>query len=176
MNITTLKEYSMEVNAWVIFVAAVIPLIVGFVWYNPKVFGSAWLKTSGLTEEEAASGNMAVIFGLSYVFGVFLAAMLMPITIHQFGIMSLMASELDFNVVGSEAHTYFSEIMGRIGERNRDFGHGSFHGAFAGLLFALPIIGTLSLFERRGFKYIAIHVGYWVVTLALMGGMIAQFA
>ena len=154
--------------------AALIPLITGAVWYNPKVFGNAWLKTSGLTEEEAASGNMAVIFGLSYVFGIFLAAMLMPLVVHQFGVMSLLASELDFTVAGSESHTYFAEFMERFGDKHRDFGHGSFHGAFAGLMFALPIIGTISLFERRGFKYIAIHTGYWMLTLALMGGVIAQ--
>ena len=165
----------MEFNIWVIFVAALIPLITGAVWYNPKVFGNAWLKTSGLTEEEAQSGNMAVIFGLSYVFGLFLAAMLLPIVIHQFAVSSLMISEVDFGVAGSESHTYFAEIMERMGDRNRDFGHGSFHGAFAGFLFALPVIGTISLFERRGFKYIAIHTGYWMLTLALMGGIIGQW-
>ncbi len=166
----------MEINFWVIFVAALIPLVTGAVWYNPKVFGNAWLKSSGLSEEQAASGNMAVIFGLSYVFGIFLAAMLLPIVIHQFGIMSLMATELDFDLVGSESHTYFLEIMERLGEKHREFSHGSFHGGFAGFLFALPVIGTLSLFERRGFKYIAIHTGYWILTLALMGGLIAQLA
>ncbi len=166
----------MEINFWVIFVAALIPLVTGAVWYNPKVFGNAWLKSSGLSEEQAASGNMAVIFGLSYVFGIFLAAMLLPIVIHQFGIMSLMATEFDFDQVGSESHTYFLEIMERLGEKHREFSHGSFHGAFAGFLFALPVIGTLSLFERRGFKYIAIHTGYWILTLALMGGLIAQLA
>jgi len=166
----------MDFNIWVIFVAALIPLVTGFVWYNPKVFGTAWLKTSGLTEEEAASGNMAVILGLSYVFGIFLAAMLLPIVIHQFAIASLMITEVDFSVVGSESHTYYTEIMDRLGDRNRAFSHGSFHGAFAGFLFALPIIGILSLFERRGFKYIAIHTGYWILTLALMGGVIAQWA
>lgn len=166
----------MDFNIWVIFVAALIPLVTGAVWYNPKVFGTAWLKTSGLTEEEAASGNMAVIFGLSYVFGIFLAAMLLPVVIHQFSIASLMITEADFSVVGSESHTYYTEIMERLGDRNRAFSHGSFHGAFAGFLFALPIIGILSLFERRGFKYIAIHTGYWILTLALMGGVIAQWA
>jgi len=32
------------------------------------------------------------------------------------------------------------------------------------------------MFERRGFKYIAIHGGYWMLTLGLMGGIICQFA
>ena len=166
----------MEFNVWVIFVAALIPLITGAVWYNPKVFGTAWLKSSGLTEEQAASGNMAVIFGLSYVFGIFLAAMLVPIVVHQFAITSMMIDEVDFNVVGSESHTYFTEIMERLGDRNRAFSHGSFHGSFAGLLLALPIIGTISLFERRGFKYTAIHTGYWILTMSLMGGVISHWS
>jgi hypothetical protein len=45
-----------------------------------------------------------------------------------------------------------------------------------GLTLALPIIGINALFERRGFKYIAINVGYWVVSMAIMGGIICQFA
>jgi hypothetical protein len=44
-----------------------------------------------------------------------------------------------------------------------------------GLFFALPVMGTNALFERKGFKYIAINVGYWTVTLALMGGVICHF-
>ena len=46
----------------------------------------------------------------------------------------------------------------------------------AGLFFALPIIGVISLFERKGFKYIAIHAGYWTLTLTLMGGILCQLA
>jgi hypothetical protein len=165
----------MDFNIWVFFVAALVPLITGAIWYNPKVFGAAWLKTSGLTDEEAQSGNMAVIFGLSYVFGLFLAVMLLPIVVHQLAISSLMIDEVDFAVVGSESQVYFTEIMERFNGNNRNFGHGAFHGAFAGIFFALPIIGTLGLFERRGFKYMAIHVGYWTITLALMGGVIANW-
>ncbi|HRN41812.1 MAG TPA: DUF1761 family protein [Vicingus sp.] len=32
------------------------------------------------------------------------------------------------------------------------------------------------MFERKGFKYIAINSGYWIITLGLMGGVICQFA
>ena len=61
------------------------------------------------------------------------------------------------------------------GNRFRTFKHGALHGTIAALFFSLPILGTMSLFERKGFRYIAIHVGYWVVTLALMGGALCQF-
>ncbi|MEM1124806.1 MAG: DUF1761 domain-containing protein, partial [Bacteroidota bacterium] len=29
-----------------------------------------------------------------------------------------------------------------------------------------------ALFERRGWKYIWIHTGYWFITLALIGGLL----
>jgi lysylphosphatidylglycerol synthetase-like protein (DUF2156 family) len=58
----------------------------------------------------------------------------------------------------------------------RTFKHGAFHGIIATIGLVLPIIGINALFERRGFKYIALHVGYWLVCLILMGGFICQFA
>jgi Protein of unknown function (DUF1761) len=166
----------MDYHIWVFFVAALVPLVIGSIWYNPKVFGTAWLKSSGLTEEQAASGNMAVIFGLTYVFGLFLATMLLVVVIHQNGVMSLLASDPDFSVAGSDINNYYTDFMSQFGQMHRTFGHGAFHGSMVGLFFALPLIGVNGLFERRGFKYVAIHTGYWILTLALMGGVIAQWA
>ena len=50
--------------------------------------------------------------------------------------------------------------------------HGAYHGAQMGLVLALPILVTNSLFEQRSFKTIAINVGYWIATLAVMGAII----
>ena len=33
-------------------VAALAAVAIGFVWYNPKVFGNAWMKSIGKTKEE----------------------------------------------------------------------------------------------------------------------------
>lgn len=47
-------------------IAAVIPLLVGMVWYNPKVFGNAWMGATGLDEAKAKDGfNMPLVFGLT---------------------------------------------------------------------------------------------------------------
>jgi len=46
----------------------------------------------------------------------------------------------------------------------------------AGILFALPILATNAMFERKSFKYIAINAGYWIITIGLMGGVISQWA
>ena len=53
---------------WLALAAAALScLVVGFVWYNPKVFGNAWMKSLGLNEEDLKKGNMALIFGLAFV-------------------------------------------------------------------------------------------------------------
>lgn len=45
---------------------ALIPLLIGFVWYNPKVFGTAWMKEAGVTMEDGKKMNMPLVFGLTY--------------------------------------------------------------------------------------------------------------
>ena len=56
-----------EFKLWVFALAALVPLVIGFIWYNPKVFGSAWIKATGLTEEQLMGGNMMLIFGITYL-------------------------------------------------------------------------------------------------------------
>lgn len=56
-----------------IFLAALIPMVVGYIWYHPKVFGGAWMKSLGFTEETLRQGNMAMIFGLSTLCALFIA-------------------------------------------------------------------------------------------------------
>ena len=55
-------------------VATVASFALGFVWYHPAVFGKMWMEGVGLTEAEANSGNMPVIFGVTAVV-TFLAAL-----------------------------------------------------------------------------------------------------
>jgi len=166
----------MEFNIVITAVAALIPMVLGFIWYNPKVFGTAWMNACGFTEEDLKGGNMAVIFILSYVFSFFLAFILNTYVIHQFGFFSTLYSDPDLLVEGTELNKYAQDFMAKYGSNFRTFKHGALHGAMAGLMVVLPVLGTNALFERKGFKYIAVNVGYWVVCLALMGGAICQFA
>ena len=43
----------MEINFLAVLVAALSSFVVGFVWYNPKVFGTIWMNEIGMTEEKA---------------------------------------------------------------------------------------------------------------------------
>jgi hypothetical protein len=155
-----------------VFASALIPLAVGFVWYNPKTFGNAWMKEVNLDDEKIKGANMPLIFGLTALFAVMLAfGGLYSIVIHQAGVHSLfVGTEND-----PEAQALLKTVMDKYGTSYRTFKHGALHGWIATLAIVLPVLGTNALFERRGFKYIAINVGYWAVSLVLMGGVICQW-
>lgn len=165
-----------QLNMLVTALAALIPLITGSIWYNPKILGNAWIKSTRLAEQELKKANMGVIFGLTYVFSFLLAVALNTIVIHQFGFQSMLMGEKDLFTAGTEANTFFTTTLEKYGTAYHTFGHGALHGSIAGLFIALPVIGILALFERKGAKYIFVHTGYWVLTLALMGGVICQFS
>ena len=57
----------------------------------------------------------------------------------------------------------------------RTFKHGALHGFMTGLFFALPIIGTNALYERRSFKYTFVTGGFWILCLTIMGGIICAW-
>jgi len=160
----------MELNVWIYFVAAIVPMIMGFIWYNPKVMGTVWMNASGMTEEKMKGANMGLIFGLSYIFSLLLAFGLSGIVIHQFGVFSLVGGDASLLTSGTGA-----AFMAEYGENFRTFKHGVLHGVIAGFAIALPILATNAMFERKGFKYIAVNSGYWIITMGLMGGVICQW-
>jgi len=165
----------MEMNILAIVVAALVPLVVGFIWFNPKVFGNAWMKASGMTQEKAEGANMPLIMGLSLLFSAMLAMFLNSIFIHQNGLLSLFATHPDFEKVGSEVYNYIQNFKDSYGHLHRSFGHGMAHGGFFGIFVALPLIGTHALYERKSWKYILINVGYWWVCAMIMGGILSAW-
>ena len=69
----------------------------------------------------------------------------------------------------------FKNFIASYGENYRSFKHGALHGAMTGVFLGLPILATQAVFERKSFKYVAINVGYWILTIALMGGIVCQW-
>ena len=166
----------MHINFIIILVASLIPMVLGFIWYNPKVFGKIWMEAAGISEDKMKGANMALIFGLSLFLSFLLSMSVQFMVIHQFSVYSLLANEPGINDPASEAGRILTDFMAKYGTNFRTFKHGAFHGILSGIMIALPILGTNALFERKGFKYIAVNVGYWIVCLALMGGVICQFS
>lgn len=58
-----------QVNWLAVVVAALSTFLIGGLWYSPAVFGKAWMKENGFTEENMKGGNLVKIFGLAFVLG-----------------------------------------------------------------------------------------------------------
>lgn len=129
---------------WIsIIIASLVPMIVGFVYYHEKVFGNAWMQSLGITKDQAKKANMPVVFGVSLLMSFLLSWFIL------------------FNVDG----------MGQEG-RYDSFKHGMAHGLILSLLVATPIMVTNGLFEMKKWKNMLINIGYWTITLVLMGGIL----
>ncbi len=157
----------MEMNFYAILVAAISTLLVGFVWYGP-LFGKAWMAETGFTEEELKKGSMVKIFGLTFVFSIFLAMIMQILCIHQFGPLGMIGGP-DFIETAKPSYAAF---MADYGDAFRTYKHGALHGFMSGLFLALPLIGINGLFERKSWKYIFVHSGYWTVVMTIMGAIV----
>ena len=159
----------LPINPVAIPIAAVAALFIGALWYNPKIgFGNVWMRESGMTEEKMKSGKMGTIFGLSLVFSALLAVLLMQYTNHQWGAFGMIGGDPEAEGVLPS----FQAFMTDYGADFRTLKHGALHGTIFGVFGALPIIGTIALFERKSAKYIFVNSGYWIVTLAIMGAIL----
>ena len=64
-----------DFSLWPVLAGAAAFFMVGAIWYG-LLFGKTWQKAAGLSDEDVQGGNMAVIFGLTFVFE-FLIAMVL---------------------------------------------------------------------------------------------------
>lgn len=165
----------MKFNWLILLLASIIPMIIGFIWYNPKVFGTAWMKACGFDAEKMKGANMGMIFGLSFLFSFFIAMSLQFVVIHQNHVWSIFANDPGMKDPNSAVSLYVKDFMDKYGNNFRTFKHGALHGVLAGMFLIFPMIAINALFERKGFKYIFINAGYWIVCFAIMGGIICAF-
>jgi len=138
-----------NVNWIALVVAALSTLVVGFLWYGP-LFGKAWMKETGMTEEKARKGSMPLRLGLSVILA-FIA------------VFFIYANSV---LTGGEP----GDLHGQ--EKFLTFGHGVVHGISVALFISMPTLVTNALYEQKSVKYMLINVGYWIVSFAIMGGIV----
>ncbi len=166
-----------ELNFKAIIAGAIINFIIGFLWYNPKTFGTVWMKEANLDPEKMKSMNMVKLMGFSLVFALMIALAVNPMVIHQMHLSSIVMNHIQGTDAAAKtaAEADIANIMAKYGNEFRTFKHGAFHGLLYTVFLILPIIGMNALYENKSWKYIFIHVGYWAVSLSLMGGVICAW-
>ena len=93
---------------------------------------------------DAKKGKVVAVFVLAIVFSFFLSFFL-----------------LNFNNSGINQEGSFDT-----------FRHGAWHGTFVAITLAAPVIFINGFFGKRPWKHSLIHLFFWIITLALMGGML----
>ena len=130
-------------NILSLVLAALVPMAMGALWYSKMLFGNAWMEGIGMTEEKMKSANMGLTYGLAL----------------------LMAALIAFFLLN------FNNGIGQEGEFDT-FGHGVAHGLVITVFLVMPVLFTKKLFEQSSWKNLWINLGYWAISLALMGGIV----
>ena len=138
---------NVSMNWLALLVSALIPLIIGSIWYHPKVFGTAWMSATGITEDKLKTMSPAKAYVVAIVLSIVLSFYLY----------------INVLIGGPDDMRHGQEMY-------MTFKHGAVHGVFLGLFVVLPVLATNATFEMKSAKYIFINVFYWIVSLALMGG------
>jgi len=160
----------MNLNYFAFFLIAFIPLIIGYLWYHPKSFA---VKKFAPTPYENGSnftlGKLIWAFLLSFtlVYGY------INLVIHQMGFYELFFTDLMQG--NAESKKVVDEFLSLYGNKHRHFGHGLFHGVINAFVFALPFIGFFALIENKPARFYYLHLGYWLITSAIIGGLISAF-
>lgn len=160
-----------EPNPIMLPLAALIPVILAFVWYHPKVLGEALAKETK-TEVPTFGIGQALI---SYVLAFLVAFGLLSYVNHQMSVMQLFLSREGFGEEGTEATLAFEQVARLVGDMHLSFGHGAIHGMLGAVVFLLPVIVAIAFRERQSFKYIMIHFGYWLLSWVLMAGVLGEW-
>jgi hypothetical protein len=140
---------NLSMNWLAILVSALIPLIIGAIWYHPKIFGTAWMQATGITEAKIKTMSPVKAYIVATLLSVILSFYLY----------------INVLIGGPDDMRHGQEIY-------MTFKHGAAHGMFLGIMVLLPVLATNAMFEMKSAKYIFINVFYWIVSLALMGGVL----
>ena len=75
-----------DVNWIAVLLCAVSSLVLGGSWYSPMLFAKPWQRAAGLSDEAAKSGNMAMIFGLTFLLSLIAATVFAMFLGRNFGL------------------------------------------------------------------------------------------
>ena len=70
-----------EINFFTVLIAAVINMVIGFIWYSPGVFGRSWMEVTGKTQDDLE--EMKKEASKAYAFS-FLGALVMSYVLAHF--------------------------------------------------------------------------------------------
>lgn len=131
-----------EINYLAVLGAAVVSMMLGFLWYSPMVLGTPWMKLKGYTNEslKKAQSEMGKLYGLSFVVALITAYVLSHV-------MALSMNYYDYPKIQTGFTSAFWMWLG----------------------FVMPVQITATIFGDKKWKLLAIDSGYQLASLLGMG-------
>ena len=166
-------DFIQQGNFQYLLLSALIPVVLGFIWYHPNVFGNRVANNAAQPVSQIGlMGNFKRIIWI-YLFSMLLSYVILLLSVHQFGPHLLFFGESQMSDPNYGAHAFLANFMEQYGDRHRSFGHGVIHGAELGLFMGIALIGSTALMEGRTIKSMWLHIFFWLICMALMGGVLA---
>jgi hypothetical protein len=131
-----------DVNYLAVIVAAVLQMVLGFLWYGP-LFGKTWMGFMKITPAQMGRQGMGKTYAWSAVMSLITAYVL-----------SLLVDYMGAKSVGAGLAAGFWPWLG----------------------FVVPVTASSLLYENRPFGLWVLNAGYQLVSLALMGALLAAWA
>ena len=141
----------MNIN-WLAFAVAVVAqMVVGYLWFHPSVMGKVWAKANGIDIKDMKPKNAGVTYGITILLTLFFT---MWLTINVTG---------PGQDVAPDGHSFHT------------FQHGLGHAILITFFIMIPVFGTPALFEKRGWGWFIVHVGYWFLRMAVAFGILSAW-
>jgi len=140
-----------DINYIAIIVAALVPNVLGAIYYGP-ILGKQWLDSLNFTTENLKGRNEPLIYGsalaLSCIVSFFLKFLIE--SIHK--------------EIGQNGELVFGSF--------HNFGHGALHGAGLAFGLVIPVVICLGLFQKTKASNIFINCLFWLLCFSIMGGIL----
>jgi len=134
-----------QYNYFAIFTMALVNVVLGGVWYAPKVFGDAWSKLAGMTQEKAKKGAGKAL------------AWMVAMSILQAFVLSAVVQWVQAGTGGLPLN-FFNGLM---------------VGFYAWLGFTFTVVSSSYQFNQHPLKLYLIDLGYPLISMLVMGGVLA---
>ncbi len=159
----------MTPNFIVILAAALIPFVFAYIWFHKSVFGGdKWAKMADMSAEKAASPVKPLMLFLSLFLNALISFGIYNFTIHESGVFGMLGGDAELMKTGTAA-----AFLAEYGGLYHTAQHGLAHGFAATLMFVLPVLGYVVIFEKKSAKYFWVYLGYWYISLTLMSVVIS---
>jgi hypothetical protein len=153
----------MTPNILVILGASLVPFLFAMIWFQKNLFGGTnWNRIAEIPETKTSPVSLLKL-GLSLVFNVIIALGVFQFSIHELAVFGMVGGDPELLATGTAA-----AFMAEYGGDFHTWTHGLAHGLGVAIFFALPVLGYVTIFEKKSWKYFLVYLGFWSICLVLM--------